>query len=340
VQGGTYLRNYSLDGGPGPGVNVSLQTDGGDAGLDTSGLPATISAFRLDKYLTTVGRFRQFVKAWNGGNGWAPANGAGKHSHLNGGMGLADAISSLPGGYEPGWAVSDDVNIAPTDANLQQCDAQFVTWTSEAGSNENLPMDCVTWYEAYAFCIWDGGFLPSEAEWEYAASGGNQQRTYPWGSTNPGTASQYAIYGCDFPTGSSSCQGAQNIAPVGQTAMGAGLWGQLDMAGEFWEWTLDWRVRSFQSKPDGTGVEGDPCNDCAFLTNNPTLSSGVYRVVRGGNFAQATTALYANNFSLLIGLQEIPGPTDGGPGGVSYYDDLDRPGDRGYNGFRCARAPQ
>ncbi|MGO9835775.1 MAG: SUMF1/EgtB/PvdO family nonheme iron enzyme [Polyangiaceae bacterium] len=34
-------------------------------------------------------------------------------------------------------------------------------------------IDCVNWYESYTFCIWDGGFLPSEAEWEYAAGGGS-----------------------------------------------------------------------------------------------------------------------------------------------------------------------
>jgi formylglycine-generating enzyme required for sulfatase activity len=43
-----------------------------------------------------------------------------------------------------------------------------------------VPINCVTWHEAYAFCIWDGGFLPTEAEWELAASGG-EERVFPYG---------------------------------------------------------------------------------------------------------------------------------------------------------------
>ena len=81
-------------------------------------------------------------------------------------------------------------------------------------------VEAESWYDAYAFCIWDGGFLPSEAELEYAAAGGSQQREYPWGSTDPGTDSQHAIYGCsDLPSppaaaGAAGCA----VAPVGMAA--------------------------------------------------------------------------------------------------------------------------
>ena len=54
------------------------------------------------------------------------------------------------------------------------------------GANESLPINCITWYEAFAFCAWDGGFLPTEAEWNYAAAGGSEQRAYPW--SNPPTS--------------------------------------------------------------------------------------------------------------------------------------------------------
>jgi hypothetical protein len=49
-------------------------------------------------------------------------------------------------------------------------------------AHANLPMNCMNWYEAFAFCAWDGGRLPTEAEWNYAAAGGDQQRAYPWSS--------------------------------------------------------------------------------------------------------------------------------------------------------------
>jgi sulfatase modifying factor 1 len=142
-------------------------------------------------------------------------------------------------GYESGWLTGFDRNVAPTEANLAS-DPDYATRTSTPGSRENLPINCVNWYEAYAFCIWDGGFLPSEAEWEYAAAGGSEQREYPWGSAAPATANQYAIYGCYYnPDDAGLCTGVANIAPVGTATLGAGRWGQLDLAGDEYQWNLD-----------------------------------------------------------------------------------------------------
>ncbi len=281
VPGGTFLRTYSPDG------------DGGTTGSD----PATVSQFRMDKYEVTVGRFRQFVTAWNGGAGWLPSAGSGKHTQAHAGQGLA--VGGSAGTYEPGWVTSDNSNLAPTNANLA-CNASYATWTPSVGGSETLPINCVNWWEAYAFCIWDGGFLPSEAEWEYVAAGGSQYRVYPWGSTGPGTTNQYAIYGCYYPTGSGSCTGVKNAAPVGTAPQGAGLWGQVDLGGEVWEWNLDLYASSYLN----------PCTDCA------NLGTASDRVFRGGSFYFSSSGLQAQ------------------------YRSDDAPAGRYYGvGFRCARAP-
>jgi sulfatase modifying factor 1 len=265
---------------------------------------ASITGFRMDKYLVTVGRFRQFVSAWNNGSGYMPSAGSGKHTYLNAGQGLANSGSA--GTYETGWDATDwnnTTDIDPTTANMTSC-SPYSTWTASAGSQENLPINCVTWWEAYAFCIWDGGFLPSEAEWQYAAAGGSEQLEYPWGSTAPGmacpgTGCQYAIYNCDYPSGSGSCRGVTNIAPVGTATLGVGLWGQLDLAGEVWEWNLDWYASYV-----------DPCTDCADLT------AATGRVVRGNSYNNGTSTLpVAERFY-----------------GISTERD-------GYIGLRCERNP-
>jgi formylglycine-generating enzyme len=288
VTGGTFHRTYVN-----PGKIPTSESD-----------PATVSGLRLDEYLVTVGRFRSFVSAWDGGAGYVPEAGAGKHPHLNGGRGLADGAD--PGSYEPGWASSDDSNIAPTNTNLLFCTADS-TWTPDAGAQEALPINCIDWAEAYAFCIWDGGFLPSEAEWEYAAAGGADEREFPWGKTPPGASNQYAIYGdgvgnCYYPSGMlEPCSGAANIAPVGTTSMGGGLWGQLDMGGEVAEWVLDWYASPYV----------DPWTNCASLSPTGT------RVTRSGNFTD-------NASTLLPPLRGSLPPAQRGSRGV---------------GVRCARAP-
>jgi len=149
-----------------------------------------------------------------------PEDGAGKHVHLNAGRGLLDGGL---GQFEGGWTSEDDVRlpVRAEDWSTQlACDPAFATLTDEAGPHESLPVNCVDWYDAYAFCIWDGGFLPSEAEWAYAAAGGEELRQYPWGASNHGWDSRYAIAGCNFPQGASGCTGVVYIAPVGTAALG------------------------------------------------------------------------------------------------------------------------
>jgi formylglycine-generating enzyme required for sulfatase activity len=263
VYGGTFYRAY--DQAPGPGSQVQLGPDGGPADEKD---PATVSTFRLDKYEVTVGRFRRFVHAWNAG--WRPAPGAGKHFHLNQRQGL----QATGGGFEPGWQSSDDAQIAPTTAHLDAPPLQPGTWTAAPGAHEALPIVMVNWWEAYAFCIWDGGFLPSSAEWEYAAAGGSEQRVYPWGPADPATGN-YAICNCVGATPFNP-----PIARVGTATQGVGRWGQLDLAGNVQEWNLDWGASCTGDCLNTGDTSAGACTDCAPFDD----SRG--RVTRGGAVSQ------------------------------------------------------
>ncbi|MGH7269771.1 MAG: formylglycine-generating enzyme family protein [Polyangiaceae bacterium] len=290
---------------PGGMYHPAYSNVGGDGGLIDEGVLARISDFRLDKYLVTVGRFRQFVNAWTRAC-YRPPVGSGKHVHLNGGKGLQDLDSAaLPPAYEPGWEALDDDYVEVSNAALiTSCDTpEVATWTPSPGSQENLPINCLSWYDAFAFCIWDGGFLPSAVEWEYAAAGGSEERTFPWGSTPPGVGNQYAIFNCDYPSGLGLCSGVANIAPVGTATRGAGRWGQLDLAGDLDEWNLD----------EGGGPSRYfPCVDCV------TFGQGAQndREDRGGDFADPTAAL-------------VP----------PYNTEDESPPGYDVVGFRCARPP-
>jgi sulfatase modifying factor 1 len=304
VAAGTFCRTYdpaTPDGG------FEVAADGGPIGLAD---PATVSGFRLDKYEVTVGRFRQFVTYLMAG-GSLPGEGSGKHTYVNGGLGLA-AITS-PGtsvGYEQGWSVGKDDNVFPfaprplsdptlpevIDSTELSCGG-LGTWTESASGNETLPINCVDWYEAYAFCIWDGGFLPTAAEWEYAAAGGSAQLEYPWGTVAPGVANQYAIFGCYY-----GDAGSCDLAPVGTASLGVGPWGQVDLAGNVSEWSLD-----APPLPPSTPYPFiDPCTDCLEVGSDTGLAGG-------GSFASIASGHMGTGVKVNEGNSNI--------------------------GFRCARAP-
>lgn len=86
---------------------------------------------------------------------------------------------------------------------------------------ERHPVTYVTWDDARAFCRWAGGSLPAEAQWERAARA-DDARTWPWGDAAP--------------TPQRVCHGEPDTSPVGGRPEGAGPFGQLDLAGNVWEW--------------------------------------------------------------------------------------------------------
>lgn len=130
---------------------------------------------------------------------------------------------------------------------------------------ENHPVVNVSWSDAETFGTWlekrvsikHGGKvqLPTEAQWEYAASGG-EGRAYPWGEEEP--TPEHANFG----------KNVGDTTPVGSYRKGATPTGIHDLAGNMWEWCADW-IGPFDEKR-----EEDP----------PGPKHGDYRVLRGGSF--------------------------------------------------------
>jgi formylglycine-generating enzyme required for sulfatase activity len=213
-----------------------------------------VSGFLLDRYEVTVGRFRKFVDAYPGSK---PRARAGEHPKIPG------------SGWDVGWDSLLPAGAAALKTAVK-CEPTFNTWTDGPGANEHLPMNCLDWYVAFAFCAWDGGRLPTEAEWNYAAAGGggaDGQRVYPWSKPPSSTTidSTYAVYGCG-PDGSCAFSDVQAVGS--KSPKGDGKWGQADLGGSLWEWVLDWYENPY-----------DPsCDDCANLTPSSD------RVIRGGSF--------------------------------------------------------
>jgi len=208
-----------------------------------------LSAFKLDKYLVTAGRMKQFVAAydaWRGGT-TNPALGAGANPN------------NSATGFKTGWSL-------PVDAAALRASFSPGSADSNLGlpGGDNFPMNYVQWPVAFAFCIWDGGRLPSEAEWEYAAAGGNENRLYPWGGTPPST--QLAHF-----------RQANPSVPVGSYPEGQAAFGHLDMSGLLMQWGYDeYNAYYYEDTPT--------CFDCSFDSG----VDAIYRVLRGGSYVNSS----------------------------------------------------
>jgi len=198
-----------------------------------------------------------------------PLPGAGAHANIVG----------------SGWNTSWNTSLVADKTSLiaaAKCDSTYQTWTDTPAGNEHRPMNCIDWYEAMAFCAWDGGYLATEAEWNYAATGGDQQRAYPWspaGSLAPLDSAHASYYDGTNCVGDlmAGCT-LTDLVAVGSMPLGDGRWGQSDLAGNVFEWTLD-----------GEATYAVPCTNCA------NVASDSSRVIRGGSFVSVATLLRASD---------------------------------------------
>lgn len=219
----------------------------------------TIREVALDRFEVTVARFIAFMNSFESAR--SPHEGAGEHP-------------AFPGsGWREEW--SGEKHLVPdgTDSLVRELLGQ-----EEDLVGDDRPVRGVTWYVAFAFCIWDGGRLPTEAEWAYAALGGDRRRTFPWESDDDGQIDHSrAVYSDDAGV-------AQGPEPVGSHPEGRGAFNHDDLAGNVSEWVADGYGKKMASSCDAT-TSTLSAQECLVVDGEES------RVLRGGSFADAPSRL-------------------------------------------------
>lgn len=177
----------------------------------------------------------------------------------------------------------------PLDNHLQWwAYVHGVNWRHPEGPNSHLkgreqfPVVHIAWPDAAAYAQWAGKRLPTEAEWEFAARGGESGNIYPWGNQmHPDGTHMGNTFQGQFPHQDIATDGFKGIAPVGRFK--PNRYGLFDMAGNVWEWCADWYRPDYYAvlAVDGAVVL-DPKGPVD--SYDPFEPGVAKRVQRGGSF--------------------------------------------------------
>ncbi|WP_255551457.1 formylglycine-generating enzyme family protein [Granulicella sp. dw_53] len=159
---------------------------------------------------------------------------------------------------------------------------------SDVAARGDYPVVHVSWNDAAAYAQWAGKALPTEAQWEFAARGGLEQKLYPWGDElTPGGRHMCNIWQGEFPQVDTAEDGWAEACPV--ESFPPNGYGLYSVTGNVWEWCADWFTRGF------TGEErSDPVGP----------DSGEAKVMKGGSFL--CHASYCNRYRVAARTSNTP----------------------------------
>lgn len=260
-------------------VNPTSMEDGGnDAMNDTRPVHRVyVKGYFMDKTEVTNAAFAAFVKA-------------------TGYITVAErkpTLEEFPGAPEEALVAGSVVFTASGTTNLSN---HLQWWNYVHGANwkhpfgpgsdikgkENYPVVHVCWEDAEAYAKWAGKRLPTEAEWEFAARGGNAGEMYTWGNQlKPDGKWMANIYEGRFPATDQALDGYAGIAPVEKFP--ASKYGLYDMAGNVWEWCSDWyRPDYYEKLAEKGGVTKNPQGPSD--SYDPVEPGQKKKIQRGGSF--------------------------------------------------------
>lgn len=135
-----------------------------------------------------------------------------------------------------------DAKVCRAASTLE--DSHLTNGMSHVFRRPTHPVAGVSWDDAKTYCEWKGRRLPTEAEWERAARGDDNRR-YVWGNTEPDNK-RHGVFG-----------GKATTEPVGSYPEGKSAYGQLDLAGNVWEWVADaYDPFAYQRSTRDQGIPG------------------------------------------------------------------------------------